>query len=308
MIGVFCPILIMYPTGISFSGKTMKRLICVLVCLLGIFLIFEESHAISNGKSLSKEDKDHLIGLFQESGFDKDYLNEVFGDPRLKYIPGITKRNVINKENAFNYKQFLSPFAIRMAKKFARKWRTRLNNASRDFGVDKEIIVAILLVETSLGKCLGNANIMSVFASIILDKHGIHRKEKGKILGRVSVRRKNLKRLEKKTKWARGEIVALLTMKRDMKINIYELRGSHAGAFGIPQFLPTSYLRYGHDGDGSETVDLFHIPDAIVSVVNFLKGHGWEKGLHNKKNKRVLRRYNNSSVYVKTVLEIATKL
>jgi membrane-bound lytic murein transglycosylase B len=45
-----------------------------------------------------------------------------------------------------------------------------------------------------------------------------------------------------------------------------------------------------------------------VSVVSYLKEHGWEKGLHNKKNKRVLRRYNNSSVYVKTVLEIATKL
>jgi len=286
----------------------MKKLICVLVCLLGIFLIFEESHASSTEKCLSKEDKDHLIGLFQESGFDKDYLNEVFGDPRLKYIPGITRRNVTNKENAFNYKQFLSPVAIGMAKKFARKWRTRLNNASRDFGVDKEIIVAILLVETSLGKCLGNDNIMSVFVSIILDNHGIHRKEKGKILGGVSLRRENLKRLGKKTKWAKGEILALLKMRRDMKIDIYELRGSHAGAFGIPQFLPTSYLRYGHDGDGSKTVDLFHIPDAIMSVVNYLKVHGWEKGLHNKKNKRVLRRYNNSSVYVSTVLEVATKL
>jgi membrane-bound lytic murein transglycosylase B len=298
----------MYPTGILVSGKPMKKLICVLVCLLGIFFIFEESHAISNGKSLSKEDKDHLIGLFQESGFDKDYLNEVFGDPRLKYIPGITKRNVINKENTANYNRFLSPFAIKMAKKFARKWRTRLNNASRDFGVDKEIIVAILLVETSLGKCLGNASVMSVFVSILLDKHGIHRKKKGEILGRASLRKKNLKRLERKTKWARGEIVALLKMKRDMNIDIYELQGSHAGAFGIPQFLPTSYLRYGHDGDGSDTVDLFHIPDAIVSVVNFLKRHGWEMGLHKKKNKKVLRRYNNSSVYVKTVLEIATKL
>jgi membrane-bound lytic murein transglycosylase B len=286
----------------------MKKLICILVCLLGIFLIFEKSHASSDGKSLSKADADHLIGLFQESGFDKDYLNEVFYAPRLKYIPGITRRNVINKENAFNYKRFLSPVAIGMAKKFARKWRTRLNNASRDFGVDKEIIVAILLVETSLGKCLGNNNIMSIFVSIILDQHGIHRKEKGKILGRASLRRKNLKRLERKTKWARGEILALLKMKRDMKIDIYELQGSHAGAFGIPQFLPTSYLRYGHDGDGSETVNLFHIPDAIVSVVNYLKSHGWEKGLNKKKNKRVLRRYINSSVYVRTVLEVATKL
>ncbi len=286
----------------------MKKLICVLVCLLGILLIIEESHAVSNGRSLSREDKDHLIGLFQESGFDKDYLNEVFCDPRLKYIPGITRRNVINKEVAVNYERFLRPVSIRKARKFARKWRTKLNRASRDFGVDKEVIVAILLVETSLGKCLGNNNIMSVFASIILDNRRIHRKEMEKMMGRDSLRKENLKRLEKKTKWARGEVSALLKMKRDMKINVYELRGSYAGAFGVPQFLPSSYLRWGHDGDGSKTVDLFYIPDAIVSVVHYLKGHGWKKGLDNKKNERVLRRYNNSAVYVKTVLEIAIKL
>lgn len=286
----------------------MKKLICVLICLLGIFLTVEESHAVSNGGSLSKKDIDHLIGLFEESGFEKDYLKEVFSDPRLKYKPGITRRNVINKEKAVNYNRFLSPVAIGMAQKFARKWRTRLNNASRDFGVDKEVIVAILLVETSLGKCLGDDNIMSVFVSMILDNHKKHRKEMTKILGKGSLSRKNLKRLEKKSKWAKGELSALLKMKRDMNIEIYELQGSYAGAFGIPQFLPTSYLRWGHDGDGSDTVNLFHIPDAIVSVVKFLNGHGWKKGLDNKKNKRVLRRYNNSSVYVKTVLEIAAKL
>lgn len=302
------PIVIIYPAGISFSGKTMKKLICVVICLLGILLVFEESYAVFSGRSLSKEDINHLIGLFEESGFDQNYLNEVFSDPRLKYTPGITRRNVINKENAVNYKRFLSPVAIGMAKEFARKWRTRLTNASRDFGVDKEIIVAILLVETSLGKCLGKDNIMSVFVSMILDSHRIHQEKMREILGKDSLTRKNLKRLERKTNWARGEIVALLKMKRDMNIDIYELEGSYAGAFGIPQFLPTSYLRWGHDGDGSETVNLFYIPDAIMSVVNYLKGHGWKKGLHNKKNKSVLRRYNNSSVYVRTVLEIATKL
>ncbi|MDO9527884.1 MAG: lytic murein transglycosylase [Syntrophales bacterium] len=286
----------------------LKKLICVLVCFLGITLIFEGSHALSYGSSLSGQDKDYLIGLFQETGFDKDYLKEVFSDPRLKYMPGITRRNVINREDAVNYEQFLSPVAIGMARKFARRWRTRLANASRDFGVDKEIIVAILLVETSLGGCLGDDNIMSVYASIILDNHGMRRKDMEKTFGRASSGSKNLKRLHNKARWARGEIAALLKMKRDMDINIYELRGSYAGAFGIPQFLPTSYIRWGHDGDSSETVDLFYIPDAIVSVVSYLKGHGWKKGLHNKENERVLRRYNNSSVYVKTVLEIAKKL
>lgn len=279
-----------------------------MVCLLGTFLIFEDSYAVSDRRSLGREDKDYLVRLFQDSGFDRDYLKEVFRDPRLKYIPGITRRNVINTEDAANYEQFLSPAAIDMARKFARRWRTRLKNACRNFGVDKEIVVAILLVETSLGECLGDDNIMSVYASIVLDNHGMRRKKMEKTLGGGPSRKENLKRLEKKVKWARGEMAALLKMKRDMNVNIYGLRGSYAGAFGIPQFLPTSYLRWGHDGDGNETVDLFYIPDAILSVVNYLKEHGWKKGLHNKENEKVLRRYNNSSVYVKTVLEIAKKL
>ncbi len=291
-----------------FSGEALKKLICVLVCLLGTFLIFENGYAVSNGRSLGQADKDYLVRLFQDSGFDRGYLKEVFRDPRLKYIPGITRRNIINREEAANYDRFLSPAAIDMARKFAGRWKTRLKNASRNFGVDKEIIVAILLVETSLGECLGDDNILSVYTSIVLDNHGMRRKRMEKMLGETSSRSKNLKRLEKKAKWAKREILALLKMKKDMDINIYELRGSYAGAFGIPQFLPTSYLRWGHDGDGSETVDLFYIPDVILSVVNYLKKHGWKKGLHNKENEKVLRRYNNSSMYVRTVLEIAKKL
>ena len=57
------------------------------------------------------------------------------------------------------------------------------------------------------------------------------------------------KRLKKKSGWAKAELLALFEMKKKFKVNIFELKGSYAGAFGIPQFLPSSYLRWARAAD-----------------------------------------------------------
>jgi membrane-bound lytic murein transglycosylase B len=68
-------------------------------------------------------------------------------------------------------------------------------------------------------------------------------------------------------------------MARDKGTNIFALRGSWAGAIGIPQFMPGSYMKFAVDFDGDGQVDLSGTPaDAIGSVANFLKQHGWKPG------------------------------
>jgi membrane-bound lytic murein transglycosylase B len=288
--------------------KIFAKPVTFTICFLCLFIFCMPGNAATRSEKLSKTDVDYLVGTFSSEGFDEDYLIQVFSDSRLCYIPGLVKRNLDNKVSPDNYKRFLEPVAIGMAKRFGRKWRTLLRNASQEFDVDQEVIIAILLVETSLGEYLGNHPVTSTFISIILENQGKRRKKIEESLADDPEMDRCLKRLAIKAQWARKELKALLKMKREHKINIYKLRGSYAGAFGIPQFLPSSYLQFGCDGDKSNTVDLFYVPDAIVSVVNYLKAHGWEHGLSNESNNKVAWHYNHSKVYVETVMQIAKKL
>ena len=288
--------------------KRLPQTIVICICALYIFLMYGAGNAVNTSEKLTEKEINYFVEIFNDNDFDREFLEKVFSDARLRFISGVVKRNVINKEYPDNYKRFLEPVAIGMAKIYSKRWHTLLNNASRTSDVDREIIVAILLVETSLGECLGKDPVMSVFSSIILGNHGKRRKEIEKMLAGDPGKERYLSRLAVKAQWAQKEMRALLRMYKERNIEICELTGSYAGAFGIPQFLPSSYLKWGYDADNNNIVDLFYMPDAIASVVSFLKSHGWHKGLYHEENKKVLWCYNNSEVYVETVLHIAKKL
>jgi membrane-bound lytic murein transglycosylase B len=77
----------------------------------------------------------------------------------------------------------------------------------------------------------------------------------------------------------RGELENYLVISRDRGNDVFETRGSWAGAIGIPQFMPGSYMKFAVDFDGDGRIDLSNTPaDAIGSVANFLKQHGWQPG------------------------------
>src|SRR3954465_14297841 len=81
----------------------------------------------------------------------------------------------------------------------------------------------------------------------------------------------------------RGELEQYLLLARENNLDVFALRGSYAGAIGIPQFMPGSLRRYGVDFDGDGAIDLRRSPaDAIGSVGNFLHGHGWRAGAAGK--------------------------
>ena len=104
------------------------------------------------------------------------------------------------------------------------------------------------------------------------------------------------------------EVRAVFELSDRLGVDPLELRGSGSGAFGYPQFLPTSYLRFGMDGSGDGRVDLFDIGDASASCANYLAAQGWRKGLTDKQRRAVIWRYNRSDAYVSTVLALARSL
>lgn len=263
------------------------------------------SNQIAGYRSLKSHEREFLVDLFKDSNIDKQLIFTVFNSRRLKKIPIVIRKNVNNVENKDNYQDFLSRYSMYLAYRFSKKWRNILNQASQQFDVDKEVLVAILLVETGLGNVLGKYPIISVFSSIILENHQVTKDLKA---NKKYNSEYQLNRLSEKASWARRELESLLRIASTTDLNLFKLRGSFAGAFGIPQFLPSSYLKWGIDSDKNGVVNLFTFPDAIHSTANYLKAHGWKKGLYQKSNKKVIWLYNHSHIYVDTIFRIAAKI
>ncbi len=104
------------------------------------------------------------------------------------------------------------------------------------------------------------------------------------------------------------ELLALFKAAKKHNLDILSLKGSYSGAFGLPQFLPSSMLKYGVDGNQDGKVSLFEEIDAIYSVANYLKVHGWKSSLPPSVQTQVILSYNNSKPYGEAVLKVAELL
>ncbi|MCK5009255.1 MAG: lytic murein transglycosylase, partial [Deltaproteobacteria bacterium] len=201
--------------------------------------------------------------------------------------------------------------SINHAKRFLNKELSFLNKVEKRFRVEKEIVVSILFIESSFGKQTGKNIIFNVFSTLslaaeseILEDTYNNLKERYPHLSFEEISR----RARKKSKWAYRELKHLLTIAEQEKIDVFQIKGSWAGAFGIAQFLPSSYLRYALDGNNDQKVRLFNRYDSMVSVANYLKENGWKNGLSDKRKRSVIRRYNNSTPYVDTVLKLSKEI
>ena len=248
-----------------------------------------------------------LAQTYEPDGYERAYLKKIFSDSQVRYVPKLVRMLVIPPDFRANYERFTKKAAIERACVFRRYWRTCLGEAADTFGVDQSLIVSILLIETSLGENLGRSPVLSVFASLLLDS-SLHRDAFAKSLDNNDRRDHYLKRLDDKAAWAREQLHALMEMNQKKSIAICTLKGSYAGAFGIPQFLPTSYLKWAYSGKDKQPPNLFYMPHAIMSVANFLKEHGWRTNLTEEEKRTVIWNYNHSSAYVDTVLAVAGKI
>jgi membrane-bound lytic murein transglycosylase B len=149
---------------------------------------------------------------------------------------------------------FVNERLVRTGLAFWRQHRGQLERARRTYGVPEEIIIAILGVETFYGRNTGRWRVIDALATLAFD-------------------------YPPRAPYFRGELENYLLFAREMELDLFAVKGSYAGAIGIPQFMPTSYLRYAVDFDGDGVSDLSgNAADAIGSVGNFLKRHGWRRG------------------------------
>lgn len=150
-------------------------------------------------------------------------------------------------------KIFLTKKRIQQGKVFLKKYRTLLARAQKKYGVNKEIIAAIIGVETFYGTRQGDYRVLDSLSTLAFDYP------------------------KRPLFWK--QLMAFFALAEEENMDLSKVKGSYAGAIGYGQFIPTSYLSYAEDGDGDGRIDLINSPaDAIYSVANYFKEHGWQKG------------------------------
>lgn len=201
----------------------------------------------------------------------------------------------VTKENALKCKNFLKEneeYFIRAEKKYA---------------VPKEIISALIYVETWHGKFLGKFTPLSMLASMSISTELSMLPNYTKNLSLTAKQEKFLQeKINARANWAYEELKALLRYSIQNDIDISKIPSSIYGAIGYGQFMPSNIKRFGVDADNDGKINLFEPADAILSVANFLHKQGWkQKNIAFKNQVKILKRYNYSTAYAHTILALA---
>ncbi len=252
-----------------------------------------------------------LKATLVRDGFHPDQINAFYADGFTPQYRTIATTFRI-RESRLDYGQFLEPADLARARRFADQYRTALQDAEALHGADASVIVAILLVETRFGSYTGRTPTLDILSSFAVMNDPSQRDRIWQILSpedRARLGRDAFdERLLRRSQWAYNELCALVRIWTEDAKDMRNLKGSIMGAVGWAQFLPSSYVNFGYDGDNDGRIDLFEPIDAIFSVANYLRAHGWNEAKTREEKERVIHAYNKSQPYVNTILAIAERL
>jgi membrane-bound lytic murein transglycosylase B len=263
-----------------------------------------------------------LIDRLAADGLDEPALRDLFSRPTLKFEPGpmSCKLDELLKKPSrtpqglpstpkYIYKGLLKERVITRARSYLRENTDLLETVSKEYCVPKEIIVSILLVETRLGDFVGGKGAFNSLASMALSSDlEMIRPYLPKRLIHAGNEDRAREICRNKADWAYYELRALILYSQWSGLDPLSLPGSIYGAIGLCQFMPSNVLYYGVDADNDGRVDLFVKSDALHSIANYLRGHGWQCTMDKRSQAKVIYDYNRSSRYVNTVLAVAERL
>jgi membrane-bound lytic murein transglycosylase B len=255
-----------------------------------------------------------VINDLRSQGGDSAFIKMIVNDPRTAFNETLVKINVIGTKKKADYSHNTTDAATRAVREFMQKHDSIFTLAEKKYGVPREVISALLFVETKHGNNTGMHHVASVYLSVAMcnqqeyidkNKQALREQFEGSAEELQALEAKIDERAQKKAKWALKELLAMQQMSKLSPKPVLALYGSWAGAFGIPQFLPSSYIRSAVDGDGDGRINLFEITDAIFSVGNYLKTANW--GESTERQRKALYAYNNSDDYVSAILSLARR-
>ena len=200
------------------------------------------------------EAQDLINDLVQDHGFERSYVIKVLqaAEKKDKILESVSSPAEFTWTWDRYKKLFIEDKRISNGRNFLIDNRVLLNRVEKDFGVPREIITAILGVETRYGKIQGNHKVLDSLATLGFD-------------------------FPRRSKFFKSELIEFFQLTQENNLDILSVEGSYAGAMGYGQFISSSYRAYAVDYDGDGYADLFNsVPDAVASIANYLKVHGWK--------------------------------
>jgi membrane-bound lytic murein transglycosylase B len=203
--------------------------------------------------------------IAQSRGLDAAWVRQVMG--QAQFVPFIVRAMTPapkgTPKNWATYRsRVIEPIRIRAGVRFWQNNRETLERAERETGVPAAIIVGIVGVETIYGQNVGNFRVIDALSTLAFDFPQAH------------------PRAKERSAFFRSELGAFLSLAQRNGLDPLRLRGSYAGAMGLPQFMPSSWSNYAVDFDGDGRIDLFQsTADVIGSVANYFKAHRWQPGI-----------------------------
>jgi len=200
--------------------------------------------------------------LAERRGLDPAWVQEALASSR--FIPDVARFIMpppagTAKNWAAYRARFVEPIRVRAGVAFWNANEAWLRLAEERYGVPPEIVVGIIGVETLYGQQMGNFRVIDALATLAFDFPAGRRD---------------------RSAFFRDELENLFVLSRKEGIDPLALKGSYAGAIGMPQFMPSSINEHAVDFNGDGHVDLHHnTADVIGSVANFLAKAGWQPGL-----------------------------
>ena len=219
-----------------------------------IILLFL-SNDIFSDYSKHPDAKEVIATLVQEHGFKRSYVIEVLesANKQEKILESMSSPAEFTWTWDRYKKLFIERKRINNGKKFIKENASLFDEVEREFGVPREIIASILGVETRYGKIKGSYRVLDSLTTLGFD-------------------------FPRRSKFFKSELIEFFILTRENNLDINSIQGSYAGAMGYGQFISSSYRAYAIDYDGDGYADLFNsVPDAVASIANYLKKHGWKR-------------------------------
>lgn len=236
----------------------MKPLASKILSLLACGWLLAAQPVFARADFLSRADVRAFIdSVSEEQGIERAEVERILGDVRYSAAavrltnpaPSSTPSPARSYTRYRN--KFLTPELISAGSRFWSAHGQDLARAQEEFGVPVEVILGVLGVETYFGRNTGSFRAVDALATIAF--YG-----------------------ERRQDYFRGELRELLLLARDTGLDPLSIKGSYAGAVGLPQFMPSSYRKYAVDYDGDGAIDLMGSPaDAIGSIASYMKAFGW---------------------------------
>ena len=228
----------------------ISKMFKLFISSLILFLFYiNQSFADSDFNQWVKNFKVRAI----DSGISEKVVNEIMSE--AKFLPKVIEYDRFQPEfyeDTFTYiKKRSSKRKIKEGLKLYNKQKDIIETIEKDFKVEKELLLALMGIETNFGKYLGKMDIISSLATLSFDK--------------------------RRSEFFSEELLILLKLVDKKIINRDILYGSWAGAFGNFQFMPRTIRNYAIDYNKNKIIELKNIEDSFASAANYLKSIGWKK-------------------------------